>query len=204
MTTTYNLFINESSSDCLVTTETSVENYVYISSRECDTWYEAYYWLVTVGQNKTLSQVPNSIKHNKSSFNVNEYIRQQGQNITLLNQKVKEPLLKIYKSLDKEKCIEDYIHSSTNKNNLNIWSFSSLNQDDNKLPDTLFDINESEKYMVCVYSPYEHMIGTKISINVSSRYFDYSKKSKVNLSKYMYKLDDSSCYLGKIFTKKHD
>ena len=89
MTTTYNLFINESSSDCLVTTETSVENYVYISSRECDTWYEAYYWLVTVGQNKTLSQVPNSIKHNKSSFNVNEYIRQQGQNITLLNQKVK-------------------------------------------------------------------------------------------------------------------
>lgn len=209
MTTTYNLFINESSSDCLVTTETSVENYVYISSRECDTWYEAYYWLITVGQNKTLSQVPNSIKPNKSSFNVNKYIRQQGQNITLLNQKVKEPLLKVYKSLDRESCIKDYIYSNPSKNNLNIWSFSSLNQDDNKLPDTLFDVNEKEKYMVCVYSPYEHMIGTKISINVSSRYFDYNKKSKINLSKYMYKLDDSTSYLGKIFTgkictKKHD
>jgi hypothetical protein len=202
MTTTYKLFINNSNSDCLVTTETSIDDYVYISSRECDTWYEAYYWLVTVGQNKTLSQLPNPTKPNKSSFSVNEYIRQQGQSITLLNQKVKEPLLKVYKSLDKEGCIKDYIYSNSNKNNFNIWSFSSLNQDDkDKLPDTLFDVNEKEKYMVCVYSPYEHMIGTKISIDVSSRYFDYSKKSKVNTSKYMYKLDDSTSYLGKIFTK---
>lgn len=202
MTTKYNLFINKSNSDCLVTTETSVKNYVYISSRECDTWYEAYYWLVTIGQHKTLSQVPNSTKLNKSSFNVNEYIRQQDQSITLLNQKVNKPLLKVYKSLDKENCIKDYIHSTTSKNNLNIWSFSSLNQDDkDKLPNTLFDINEGEKYMVCVYSPYEHMIGTKISLDVSSKYFDHNKKSKVNLSKYMYELDDSSSYLGKIFTK---